>query len=54
MGSKGNMEAHIEKNTLIKMDELSRNVSVSKEKALARLLSLTCDIQPEVHQNYKI
>lgn len=54
MGSKGDMEAHIEKSTVQKIEELYHNVNASKEKSLARLLTLTCDIQPEVHQNLQI
>ena len=54
MGSKGDMEAHIDKSTNQKVAELHHNVNASKEKALARLLTLTCDIQPEVHQNLQV
>lgn len=54
MGSKGDMEAKIDQNTQQKIEVLYHNVNANKEKALARLLTLVCDIQPELHENLRL
>lgn len=53
LGSKGDMEARIEQATARKLVEINKNVGENREVALSRLLSIICDINPEVHQNYK-
>ncbi len=53
MGSKGDMEARVAEGTKLKIQELNNAVVTNKEKALARLLILICDIQPELHENYR-
>lgn len=54
MGSKGDMEAKIEENTRIKIDEINRSVKQNQELAMKKLLDLVSDIKPELHQNVKV
>ena len=53
MGSKGDMESKIGKATLLSMDEINNAVNKNKEQGLQRLLTLVCNIKPELHQNYQ-
>jgi len=53
LGSRGDMESKIEHTTRAKIQELERNVANNKEKAMQQLLTLVCDIKPELHVNYK-
>jgi V-type H+-transporting ATPase subunit G len=53
LGSKGDMEMKIEQSTRVKIQELEQNMASNKEKAMQRLLTLVCDIKPEVHENYR-
>ena len=46
------MEKKIALSTQAKIEELNRNVAANKEKAVKRLLSLVCNIKPELHENY--
>lgn len=54
MGSKGDVEAKIDQTTQLKIQELHHNLQAHKEKGLARLLTIVCDIQPELHQNLQL
>ncbi|KAK2152469.1 hypothetical protein LSH36_327g00005, partial [Paralvinella palmiformis] len=52
LGSKGDMEKKIAISTQAKIEELNHSVAANKEKAVKRLLSLVCNIKPELHENY--
>lgn len=53
LGSKGDTESKIEQATRVRIQELERRVANNKEKAMQKLLTLVCDIKPELHTNYK-
>ncbi|CAD5119802.1 DgyrCDS8387 [Dimorphilus gyrociliatus] len=53
LGSKGDSEQRIDKETQIRLSELERDYNLNKEKAFAKLLTLVCDIKPQLHINYK-
>jgi len=46
------MEKKIAISTQAKIEELNHSVAANKEKAVKRLLSLVCNIKPELHENY--
>ncbi|XP_064616653.1 V-type proton ATPase subunit G-like [Liolophura sinensis] len=54
LGSRGDMEAQIDKTTRRKIDELNSNVKKHQDAALSQLLKLVYDINPELHQNYRM
>ena len=37
----------------IKIDVMNRSVASNKAKVISNLISLVCDIKPEVHKNYR-
>jgi V-type H+-transporting ATPase subunit G len=54
LGSKGDAEARITDHTRIKIEEINRNVGASREQAIQRLMTVICDVKPELHQNLKL
>ncbi|XP_050763812.1 V-type proton ATPase subunit G 1 isoform X2 [Athene noctua] len=44
----------IEKETQEKMSVIQQNFQKNREVVLSQLLSLVCDIKPEIHVNYRI
>lgn len=53
MGSKSDMESSIDEGSKRKQQDINQSFHQNKEKALQQLLRLTCDIKPELHQNYR-
>ncbi|WAR30709.1 VATG1-like protein [Mya arenaria] len=54
LGSRGDREKQIEKDTEEKIREIENNVKKSKTEALERLLDMVYAIKPELHQNLRI
>ena len=48
MGSKDDIAAKIEADTKVKIEAMNRSVASNKEVVIQSLLSLCCDIKPEV------
>ena len=48
MGSKDDIAAKIEADTKVKIEAMNRSVASNKEVVIQSLLSLACDIKPEV------
>ena len=53
MGSKDDIAAKIEADTKVKIEAMNRSVASNKEVVIQSLLSLCCDIKPEVIQRKK-
>ncbi|XP_003792353.1 V-type proton ATPase subunit G 3 [Otolemur garnettii] len=53
MGSQSNLSDEIEEETLGKIQELNGRYSKCVESVLNQLLSMVCDMKPEIHVNYK-
>ncbi|KAM9326336.1 V-type proton ATPase subunit G 1 [Gastrophryne carolinensis] len=53
LGSHGSCSQEVEKETLVKMSVIQDNYKKNQEQVLEQLLSLVCDIQPEIHVNYR-
>ena len=54
MGSQSNILEEIEVQTLGKIKELNASYSASMESVINELLSIVCDVKPEIHVNYRI
>ncbi|ELR55336.1 V-type proton ATPase subunit G 3 [Bos mutus] len=54
MGSQSNVLEEIEVQTLGKIKELNASYSMSMEGVINELLSIVCDVKPEIHVNYRI
>ena len=52
-GSKEDIAAKIEADTKVKIEAMNRSVASNKAEAISNLISLVCDIKPEVHKNYR-
>jgi len=53
MGSKEDIAAKIDGEATRKIGDMKQQVAQNKEKVIARLLELICDIKPELHKNYR-
>merc|ERR1712059_190997 len=53
IGSKDDIMAKIEADTVVKIEAMNRSVASQKEAVIDGLLNLACDIKPEVHKNYR-
>merc|ERR1712096_530313 len=53
IGSKDDIAAKIEADTKVKIEAMNRSVATNKDTVIASLLTLACDIKPEVHKNYR-
>ncbi|XP_053438678.1 V-type proton ATPase subunit G 3-like [Nycticebus coucang] len=53
MGSQSNRSDEIEEETLGKIQELNGRYNKCVESVLNQLLSMVCDMKPEIHVNYK-
>merc|ERR1711910_9814 len=53
VGSKDDIAAKIEADTKVKIEAMNRSVASNKDVVIQSLLSLCCDIKPEVHKNYR-
>ncbi|XP_061041249.1 V-type proton ATPase subunit G 3 isoform X2 [Eubalaena glacialis] len=54
MGSQSNISEEIEVQTLEKIKELNGSYNKSMESVINQLLSIVCDVKPEIHANYRI
>ncbi|NXJ81870.1 VATG3 ATPase, partial [Trogon melanurus] len=53
MGSQGNLSAKIEEQTTETIRNLTGSYHKNMESMMKKLLSTICDINPEVHQNFR-
>uniref|UniRef100_A0A8D2ATR6 V-type proton ATPase subunit G n=1 Tax=Sciurus vulgaris TaxID=55149 RepID=A0A8D2ATR6_SCIVU len=53
MGSQSNVSYEIEEQTFGKIQELNGSYNKCMERVLKQLLSMVCDIKPEIHMNYR-
>ncbi|XP_053328414.1 V-type proton ATPase subunit G 1 [Spea bombifrons] len=53
LGSHGSYSEEMEKETAQKMSVIQANYSKNREAVLDHVLSLVCDIKPEIHANYR-
>lgn len=54
MGSKGDVQVKMDEETRTQINVLNQQVSKNKEKAMQRLLTLVCTIEPELHRNLRL
>ncbi|XP_012885635.1 PREDICTED: V-type proton ATPase subunit G 1 [Dipodomys ordii] len=54
LGSHGSCSNEVEKETKEKMTILQNYFLQNREEVLENLLAFVCDIQPEIHENYRI
>ncbi|XP_024418152.1 V-type proton ATPase subunit G 1 [Desmodus rotundus] len=54
LGSHGSCSTEVEKETQEKMTVLQTYFRQNRDEVLDNLLTLVCDIQPEIHENYRI
>ncbi|XP_005540391.2 V-type proton ATPase subunit G 3 [Macaca fascicularis] len=53
MGSQSNLSDEIEEQTLGKIQELNEHYNKHMESVMNQLLSMVCDMKPEIHVNYR-
>lgn len=53
MGSREGVAAKIDEDTVRKIEEMNRSISVNKAALLAEILTLAYDIKPTVHKNFQ-
>ena len=53
VGSKEDIAIKIEADTKVKIEAMNRSVASNKAEVISNLISLVCDIKPEVHKNYR-
>ncbi|XP_058459824.1 V-type proton ATPase subunit G-like [Malaya genurostris] len=51
MGSREGVAAKIDADTVIKIEEMSRSISVNKASLIGEILTLVYDIKPQLHKN---
>ncbi|KAM4695849.1 V-type proton ATPase subunit G 1 [Rhinophrynus dorsalis] len=54
LGSHGSCSEEVDKETSQKMSIIQENYKKNRELVLESLLSLVCDIKPEIHVNYRV
>lgn len=54
LGSRGDRERQIEKDTDEKIRSIEKSVQVNKQQALNKLLEMVYDIKPELHENLRL
>ena len=54
MGSRGDLEAKIDINTDVKLEEIDDSMGAHKDAVLHNLLQLVMDVTPELHVNQKL
>ncbi|XP_036915028.1 V-type proton ATPase subunit G 1 [Sturnira hondurensis] len=54
LGSHGSCSTEVEKETQEKMTILQTYFRQNRDEVLDNLLTLVCNIQPEIHENYRI
>ncbi|XP_074121071.1 V-type proton ATPase subunit G 3 [Sminthopsis crassicaudata] len=53
MGSQSNLSIEIDEQTVGKIQNLIGNYNESLEIVMKQLLSMVCDLNPEIHKNYR-
>ncbi|KAM8812879.1 V-type proton ATPase subunit G 3 [Rhynchonycteris naso] len=53
MGFQGNLSEEIEAQTQEKMEDLRKSYDKHTESQLAHILNMVCDVNPEIHMNYR-
>ncbi|XP_043471207.1 V-type proton ATPase subunit G [Leptopilina heterotoma] len=53
MGSKEDVAARIDADTMMKIEEMNTKISVHKPAVMMEILGLVYDIKPELHKNYR-
>ena len=54
MGSQSSLSEEIEEQTQGQIKELNGSYSKYMENVMNQLLSVVCDVKPEIHMNYRI
>uniref|UniRef100_F7API3 V-type proton ATPase subunit G n=1 Tax=Equus caballus TaxID=9796 RepID=F7API3_HORSE len=54
MGSQSSLSGEIEEQTQGQIKELNGSYSKYMENVMNQLLSVVCDVKPEIHMNYRI
>lgn len=54
MGSREGVAAKIDADTVVKIDDMSRSISVNKAALIEEVLQLVYDIKPTLHKNFQI
>ncbi|XP_055535938.1 V-type proton ATPase subunit G-like [Wyeomyia smithii] len=54
MGSREGVAAKIDADTVVKIEEMSRSISVNKAALIDEILQLVYDIKPQLHKNFQI
>ncbi|XP_023232708.1 V-type proton ATPase subunit G-like [Centruroides vittatus] len=54
MGSREDIATKIEADTRIRIEMMNKAMNVNKDKVIEHLLTLVCDIKPDVHRNLKL
>ncbi|XP_028664615.1 V-type proton ATPase subunit G 1 [Erpetoichthys calabaricus] len=54
LGSHGNLSMEVDKDTNEKIRIIQANYQQNREAVVSHLLSLVCEIKPEIHINYRI
>uniref|UniRef100_F7EFU5 V-type proton ATPase subunit G n=1 Tax=Monodelphis domestica TaxID=13616 RepID=F7EFU5_MONDO len=52
LGSQSNLLGEIDAQTTGKIQKLTSNYNESLESVMKKLLSMVCDLKPEIHKNY--
>jgi V-type H+-transporting ATPase subunit G len=53
MGSREDVAARIDQDTIAKIEGMKKQVANNKEQVMNRLLEIVCEIKPELHRNYR-
>ncbi|KAM4862153.1 V-type proton ATPase subunit G 3 [Thomomys bottae] len=53
MGSQSDLASEIEEQTIGKIRELNGSYNTCVESVMKQLLSMVCDMKPEIHVNYR-
>jgi len=53
MGSREDVAANIEQDTIKRIEGMKQQVASNKNKVITDLLAIVCDIQPQLHPNYR-
>jgi len=51
LGSRDDIAARIDKETVEQLQSMQKSVHANKEKVIQQLLQYVCDIKPELHRN---
>lgn len=54
MGSQGNLSAEVEQATRRQVQVLRSSQQKNRERVLAQLLGMVCEVRPQLHPNYRL